>query len=59
MCGTSKMLSAVLVPQIKNEFKLEGAQKTCNKSNRTGRGVSCKGSQEAECVSSLNPKIKK
>lgn len=41
MHGTSKMLSAVLVPQIKNEFKLNGPQKACKKSNRTGRGVSC------------------
>lgn len=58
MRGTSKWLSAVLFPQNKNEFKLEGAQKTSKKSNRTGRGVSCKGSEESECVSCLNPQIK-
>jgi len=40
MPGTSKMLSAVLGPQIEKEFKLEGHQKTHKKSNRIERCVS-------------------
>lgn len=40
MPGTSEMLFAVLGPQINNEFKLEGAQKTHKKNIRTERRVS-------------------
>lgn len=40
MPGTSKMPFAVLGPQIKNEFKLEGVQKTHKKNNRSGRCIS-------------------
>lgn len=40
MPGTSEMLFAVLGPQINNEFKLEGAQKTHKKNISTERCVS-------------------
>lgn len=40
MPGTLEMLFAVLGPQINNEFKLVGAQKTHKKNNRTERCVS-------------------
>lgn len=40
MPGNCKTLSAVPGPQIKNEFKLEGAWKAHKKNNRTGRCVS-------------------